>query len=169
MRHYCAKSIIWEIIISNASYSYASWSANHLSLIIEKHGRGGRREAFILQNHLYTKALLTSLFPLVFAAAWYFPKLSAFLTACSPLLLHCFPRRFKQAKLPLLLLFNFLAALQLVWRGQLSKQQRDNRDCLFTLLLSEVTKDGMGGERTHVHRQDSCTLEMNASSRSAYV
>lgn len=154
MRHYCVKSIIWEIIISNASYSYASWSANHLSLIIQKHGRGGRREAFVLQNHLYTKALLTSLFPLVFAAAWYFPKLSAFLTACSPLFSHCFPRRFKRAKLPLLLLplrllFNFLAALQLVRRGHLSKQQRDNKDCLFTLLLSEFTKDMMG-ERGHM-------------------
>lgn len=80
------------------------------------------------------------MFPLVFAAARYFPKLSAFLTACSPCFLHYFPRRFKQAKLPLLLFFNFLAALQLVQRGQLSKQQRHNGDCLFTLLLSEVTK-----------------------------
>lgn len=84
----------------------------------------------------------------MFAAAWYFPRLSVFLTACSRWVLHCFPRRFKQAKLPLLLLFNVLAALQLVQRVQVFKQQRDNGDCLFTLLLSEVTKDGMGGEDT---------------------
>lgn len=59
------------------------------------------------------------------------------------------PRRFKQATLPLLLFFNFVAALQLVQRVQLSRQQRDNGDCLFTLLLSEVTKGQIwaGGER----------------------
>lgn len=72
-----------------------------------------------------------------------------FLTACSPCFLHYFPRRFKQAKLPLLLFFCFVAALQLVQRGQLSKQQKDNGDCLFTLLPSEVTKGQTweGGER----------------------
>lgn len=42
-----------------------------------------------------------------------------------------------------------MAALQLVQRGQLSKQQKDNGHCLFTLLPSEVTKGQTweGGER----------------------
>jgi len=103
----------------------------------------------------YKEPLLTSLFPLVFAAAWYFPKLSAFLTACSPCFLHYFPRRFKQAELLLLLFFNLVAALQLVQRGQLSKQQRDSRDCLFALLLSEVAKVQTrdGGQREDIRVQ----------------
>lgn len=54
-------------------------------------------------------------------------------------------------------------------RGQLSKQQRDNRDCSFTFLLSEATKgwtrDG-GRGRTDMCRQKSCTPDTATSSRS---
>lgn len=105
----------------------------------------------------------------MFAAAWYFPKLNAFSTACSPCFLHYFPRVFEQAKLPLLSFFNFLAALQLVQRGQLSKKQRDNGDCLFTLLLSEIKRHrhGMQGKRengcVHVgllHTGEGCLFQI---------
>lgn len=54
-------------------------------------------------------------------------------------------------------------------RGQLSKQQRDNRDCSFTFLLSEATKgrtrDG-GRGRTDMCRQKSCTPDTATSFRS---
>lgn len=87
----------------------------------------------------------------MFAAAGYFPKLSAFLTACSPCFLHYCPRRFEQAKLPLLVFFNYIILIILffVQRVKLSTQQRDNGGCLFTRLLSEVTKGQTwdGGER----------------------
>lgn len=57
-----------------------------------------------------------------------------FLTAHSPCSLHyLFLERWEQAEVPLLLFSN------LVQRGQLSKGQSDNEDCLYRLLWSEVT------------------------------
>lgn len=89
------------------------------------------------------------------------------LTACSPCSLrYLFLERFEQTKKVPLLLFSHL-----VQRGQLSKGQRDNGDCLFRMLWSEVTNrqtwDG-GREDGHVqtgflHTWDGCLYQMRWS------
>lgn len=107
----------------------------------------------------YKETSLTSLFPLVFTAAGYFPKLRPFLTAS---LHYLFLERFKQTKVPLLLFSNLI---------QLSK----GRQTIETVYLGcfdqklQTDRHEMGAERMDVCRQDSCTLEMDASSRSVEV
>lgn len=58
--------------------------------------------------------MLTFLFPSVFAAVWYFPRLFIFSDNLQPLIFALYPSKFKQAKLPLLLFFNIVTALELV-------------------------------------------------------
>lgn len=116
-----------------------------------------RKEGSIYPSALsfYKESWLTSLFPLVFAAAWWFPKLSAFLTACSPCFLHCFPRRFKQAKLALLLFFKFAAALPHAQRHQLSEQQGTAETVHLHSIYQKLQRDrhGMRGKREDGHVQ----------------
>lgn len=96
----------------------------------------------------------------MFTAAWYFLKLSAFFDSLQPLFLALFiPREVWEDKGTILLFSN------LVQRGQLSKGQRDSGDYLdcFDQKL-QTDRHGMG-QRGWTCRQDSCTLEMDASSR----
>lgn len=118
--------------------------------------------------------LLTFLLPSVFAAVWYFPRLSVYFfwqkpAAPDPCTITPVSSSRQSYHCYYFLTSRLLCSLYK--RGQLSKQQRDNRDCSFTFLLSEATKgqtrDG-GRERIDVCRQKSCTPEMATSSRSAF-
>lgn len=103
--------------------------------------------------------LLTFLLPSVFAAVWYFPRLSVYFfwqkpAAPDPCTITPVSSSRQSYHCYYFLTSRLLCSLYK--RGQLSKQQRDNRDCSFTFLLSEATKgqtrDG-GRERMDVCRQ----------------
>lgn len=111
--------------------------------------------------------MLTSLFPLVYAAARYFPKLSGvfFLTVCSPWFSYYFLSIWNRQSYHYCWFFNFMAAPPWSW---VSKQHRDNGDCSFTFLFLEAIKGQAWWERGQMCRQEPCTLGMAASPRPAF-
>lgn len=98
----------------------------------------------------------------MFTAAWYFPKLSASFDSLQPLFLALFiPREVRQKR------YHYYYFL--TWYKEVNYPK--GRGTMETVYLEcfdqklQTDRHGMGAERMDMCRQDSCTLEMDASTR----